>query len=92
MHDFTAQVVANPKAAADAMVAAYTKARACAADTAVAMGVSLYTWLSWVERLGLDARLGAVAEKAKAEGWHHGRLGGRPPGPWKKKRKARAAT
>ncbi len=92
MHDFTAQVVANPKSAAEKLVAAYTSAKACQEDAAKLMNASLWTWLSWVERLDLHARLEEVEKRAKAEGWHHGRTGGRPPSTGKRKTARRAQT
>ena len=78
MNEFSALVVVHPKQAAEKLVAVYTKARACQEDAAAACGVCINTWMRWVERLDLSATLEAVAEKARAEGWHHGRVGGRP--------------
>ena len=38
------------------------------------------TYLFWVEQLGLAKVIEVLEAKAKKEGWHHGRKGGRPLG------------
>lgn len=78
MNPFTALVVAKPPEAAREIKAAYVRAKCCQNTTAAELGASLNTFRRWVEQLGLGEALAALEAKALEEGWHHGRVGGRP--------------
>ena len=79
--------------ASDAILAALRDNAMHKGETAKALGCAHGTLLGWIALLGLADKIARLEERSIAEGWHHGRLGGRPRKPKAKgSRRARAAT
>lgn len=60
------------------------------ANVAKAFGCTHGTLLTWVKKLDLREAIDDLRETAKAKGWHHDHVGGRPPGPAKTAKPAKA--
>lgn len=61
------------------MLRALREAQASEIVAAEKLGIAVRTWDGWVAKLGLEAEIELLKERARAQGWHHGRHGGRPP-------------
>lgn len=80
VHEMTALLVVDPKAARRRILDAYRKARANARDAAKILGCGERTLHRWVDRLMMKPDLERMARRAQREGWYHDKftLGGRP--------------
>ena len=79
-HQLGSMIDVSPKAAAKAILNAYTKAKCNQRDASKILGIHEGTFGSYVRRLELRAELDSIRERAQTEGWLHakGRMGGRP--------------
>jgi transposase-like protein len=71
-------VALRPQEASAKICEAYRSAGASISDAATALGVHRESLWKYVRRLGIEGSLREIAEEARAGGWHHGRVGGRP--------------
>lgn len=85
----TALLIIDPGRVRAEILRAFKRARAHREEAARLLGCGRVTFIRWVERLGMEKELARLEEQAKAEGWHHGRVGGWPRG---RKRGPRAAA
>jgi DNA-binding XRE family transcriptional regulator len=83
-------VAANAREARARIVEAYMDAGCSRQDAAHALGVSKRTLARFVDSLELTAKLATLEAKALRDGWHHGRLGGRPLGARNRSRRVAA--
>ena len=79
-HPIAALIIVDPKAAKLRILDHLRRAKMHRGDAAIAIGCAHSTFLSWVRKLDLEDEIGRLERKAKREGWHHGRIGGRPLG------------
>ncbi len=79
-HEISALIRVQPAEAAKRILAALRETGMHKGEAAKRLGCAHSTLLSWIAQLHLAQKIEALAEKARKEGWHHGRLGGRPPG------------
>lgn len=88
-----ALVVVDPEAARKELLAAFQEAKASRRDAAKLLGCDEDTFARWADMLGARAELDVIEERAKEQGWHHGRnrMGGRPKGTGKRDRRRAVA-
>ena len=67
--DIPTTIKTNPELARVTVIDAFKKAGASATRTAVACGVSVWTFGRWVTVLGLGPALDEMRVRAKVEGW-----------------------
>lgn len=60
---------------------AFRRAKCLRSEAARILGCDRETLAIWVRRLALEAQLTKLEAQAKRQGWHHGRVGGRPSKP-----------
>lgn len=84
MHKMAAMIMVDPAKARREILVAFRNAGASRGDAAVNLGATRNTFARWVEALGLVDELAEVEARAVKQGWHHGRVGGRPMGSTKK--------
>lgn len=77
-HRLSALIVVAPEEAKRAIVEAFRAAGASRRDAAKALGCDEDTLAAWIKRLDMGVELEAIVGVAKLEGWHHGKVGGRP--------------
>lgn len=77
-HKLAALMQLDPVAARVQIVAALESSGMHMEAAAQALGCAHNTMLRWIERLEID--VDALRERARDEGWHHDRHGGRPLG------------
>lgn len=75
-HKIRALIDVDPAAARKVILDAYVKARCHIGDAAELLGCRRHAFTRWAVVLGMEDSLLEVAERAKREGWHHGRVGG----------------
>lgn len=66
----------SPEEARKVLIKAFAEARCHGGDTATALGCKYPTLTRWVTLLGMKDVMRDLEQKAKQEGWHHGRKGG----------------
>lgn len=79
-HVIAALIVADPKQARARLIERLRKARMHKGDCAAAIGCAHSTLLRWIRKLRLEPEIEKLEARARREGWHHGRVGGRPEG------------
>jgi hypothetical protein len=77
-HRLSALIQISPEEARRELLEAYRNAGASRRDAAKLLGCDEDTFATWAKRLDLGAQLEALTDAAKLEGWHHGKVGGRP--------------
>jgi hypothetical protein len=70
----------EPAKARDAIIAAFKRAQCNREVTAKLLKISKRSLSRYIELLEMSAKLDALEVKAIRDGWHHGKLGGRPLG------------
>ena len=79
-HEISALIRVNPKEAKRRILAALRQTKMHKGDAAKLIGCVPSTFISWITQLDLAPEIERLAKKARTEGWHHGRKGGRPVG------------
>jgi transposase len=87
-HEIGALIQVLPNEARKRIVDLYVKARCSQYDAAKIAGCDHHTFARWVSALDIREALREIERRALAEGWHHGKRGGRPPKPSSSKRGA----
>ena len=75
-HRMKALIEIDPAKARAEITDAFTKARCHYQDAAALLGATAQTYRRWARLLGVKGKLEALDEKARKQGWHHGRTGG----------------
>lgn len=75
-HAMGSLVHVDPGEARARLTRAFVQARAHRGDAARVLGCRYATFCKWCALVGVD--LDALERRAKTEGWHHGREGGKP--------------
>ncbi len=78
--ELTAMRTIDPAGLRELILRAFREARAARVAAAVVLGCSRASFWRWVSELGIAGELDLIEERAVAEGWHHGAVGGRPLG------------
>jgi hypothetical protein len=73
-----ALVICDPDRARREIIRAFRDSGANRQDTAAALGVGRNALTKYVATLGITEELNELEDTAKRNGWHHGRVGGRP--------------
>jgi hypothetical protein len=71
--DLTLKIRLLPDEARQEITDAFVQARCHRTRAAEALGCTLGTLISWIDRLNLREAFKEIEERAKKEGWHHGR-------------------
>lgn len=79
-HEISALIRVQPKEAAKKVLAFLKDAKMHKGDAARQIGCAHSTLISWIRQLELAPEIEKLEAKAKKDGWHHGRVGGRPLG------------
>jgi transposase-like protein len=79
-HEVGVLVWTDPVEARRRILEAFRQAGASPVGAARVLGCTDNTWTRWVARLQLREEIAKLRESAIAEGWYHGRHGGRPAG------------
>jgi hypothetical protein len=73
-------VLVDPEKARRLIRKAFRDALCKRGEACKALDCSTSTLQGWIRQLGMEQELLDLEETAKKEGWHHGDVGGRPPG------------
>ena len=79
-HVLSAEITANPKAAKEKILGALRTAGMHMETAAAELGCAHNTLLRWIDKLGIGNDVEKLRVKARKEGWHHDKKGGRPVG------------
>lgn len=75
-HKMRALIELKPNEAKETILDAFTKAKCHYQETAKILGCEMHSVTRWADLLGIRDKLRRIEERARKEGWHHGREGG----------------
>ncbi len=79
-HEIPALIRVSPGKARETILDVLRRAGMHQGDAAREFGCAHTTLRRWISKLALEGEIEEMEARAREEGWHHGRLGGRPKG------------
>lgn len=76
LHRLRSLIEIDPRAATHELITAFRNAKCHYQRAAESVGCTAHTFTRWARLLGIVDQLDQIEREAKADEWHHGRLGG----------------